>query len=238
MKAGLTIWGAAICLVWGNSAHAEPRAESTSFIIKTSNLPLPVALEAMPAITRDTISKVMKSPTLTTTAQAEEFVAHSDMYQWLLDHPDRTSAAWRKLGVAASEIKPLKDGRFVWRDENGSEMVWQAVAKSDQGRIWYAEGKIKPAALSPSFPVSAVAVLNHSEKQRSTGDHTIKHQVEIFLSTDSKAANLVAKVLGDNAPKMAQQGAEQVLMFFSGIAKYTHDKPEKATTLFEEPRKK
>jgi hypothetical protein len=35
-------------------------------------------------------------------------------------------------------------------------------------------------------------------------------------------------MLGDNIPKMAEQGSEQLLMFFSGIAKYAHDKPEKA----------
>ena len=39
----------------------------------------------------------------------------------------------------------------------------------------------------------------------------------------------------DSAPKMAQQGSEQLLMFFSGIAKYAHDKPEKARGLLTEP---
>ncbi|WP_020471570.1 hypothetical protein [Zavarzinella formosa] len=236
MKAGLFVWGASIGLLACSVAVAEPRVESSSYGARLTSLPLPVALESLPGVTREAITKVMKSPTITAVAPSEEFVSHSDMYQWLLDHPDRTSQAWRKLGVGAAEIKTLKDGRFIWRDENGSEMVWQSVARGPGGRIWYAEGKIKPAALSPSFPVTAVAVLNHSEKQRPDGDVTIKHQVEVFLTTDNKAASLVAKVLGDSAPKMAQQGAEQVQMFFSGIAKYTHDKPEKAESLFAEKK--
>ena len=44
---------------------------------------------------------------------AQEFVAHSDTYLWLLDHPDRTAAAWRKRGVPAVEINQLKDGEEV-----------------------------------------------------------------------------------------------------------------------------
>jgi hypothetical protein len=236
MKAGMFLWSCALGLVAGSTAFAEPRSESATYGTRLSNLPLPISLETLPAVTRDTLAKVMKSPTITAVAPAEEFVAHSDMYQWLLDHPDRTSQAWNKLGVTAATIKPLKDGRFLWKDENGSEVVWQTIGVGPTGRIWYAEGKVKPAALSPSFPVQAVAVLTHSEKPRAAGGATITQQVEVFLSTDSKAANLVMKVLGDNAPKMAQNGAGQVLMFFSGIAKYTHDKPEKTVTLFEEKK--
>ena len=199
-----------------------------------TTLPLPVALEAMPAATRDALMPVLKDPTITAVSKADDFVAHADMYQWLLDHPDRTSQAWRKLGIGAVEIKQLRDGRFVWRDDNGSELVWQSVARGPNGRVWYAEGKVKPAALSPAIPVTAVAVLNHTEKARATGDAVITHRIEIFMHTDSKAAALVTKLLGDSAPKMAQQGSEQLLMFFSGIAKYTHDKPEKAQGLLAE----
>src|SRR5438874_5989591 len=87
-------------------ACADPRADRTKV---TTTLPLPVALADMPAATREALTKVMKDPTLTAVSPTEEFVAHPDLYQWLLDHPDRAAAAWRKLGIGAVEIKPLKD---------------------------------------------------------------------------------------------------------------------------------
>jgi hypothetical protein len=213
-------------------ACAEPRAEKAR---ATGTLPLPVPLESMPSATRDALSKVMKDPTLTAVSPADEFVANPDMYQWLLDHPDRTAGAWRKLGVAAVEIKPLKDGRFCWKDENGSELVWQNVAQGPTGRVWYAEGKVNPGPLLPTVSVKAVAVLTYADTPRSTGDAVIKHQIEVFLHTDSKTAALATKLLGDGAPRMAAQGSEQLLMFFSGIAKYAHDRPEKARGLLTDP---
>lgn len=204
---------------------------------KPASLPLPVALADMPADTRETLSKVLDKPTLSCLGPAEEFIARPDTYQWLLDHPDRTAAAWRKLGVDAIKIKPMKDGRFTWRDGSGSELVWQNVAEGPTGRIWYAEGKVKPALLLPTVPVKAVAVLNHADAPRAAGGATIKHQIEIYLHTDSKVAALATKMLGDRGPKMAEEGAEQLLMFFSGIARYAHQKPEKAKELLadEEP---
>jgi hypothetical protein len=215
-------------------AAAQPRPEVRR---SPGTLPWPVPLEQMPAPTRDALWKVMKDPTVTAVCPAREFVAHSDTYQWLLDHPDRTAAAWRKLGVPAVEIKTLKDGRFFWKDPDGSELVWQSVANGPGGRVWYAEGRVKPGPLLPTIPVTAVAVLTHAEKARPTGDSVIKHQVEVFLHTDSWAAALVTRLIGDGAPKMAQEGSEQLLMFFSGIARYAHDKPEKALGLFAEGKK-
>jgi hypothetical protein len=219
-----------IGVLLAGSAVAEPKSERG----KSPSLPLPVRLEDMPAQTRDALTKVMKDPTVTSICKVEEFIAHPDTYHWLLDNPDRTATAWRKLGVGAVEIKTLKDGRFFWKDETGSELVWQTVAKGPKGRVWYAEGQVKPGPLLPTFPVTAVAVLAHSEQARATGDSVIKHQLEVFLHTDSKAAALVTRVLGDSAPKMAQQGSDQLLMFFSGIAKYVHDKPEKSKSLLSD----
>jgi hypothetical protein len=202
-----------------------------------SPLPLPVSLEEMPAPTRDALSRVMKAPTVTAVCPAQEFVAHPDMYQWLLDHPDRAAAAWRKLGVEAVEIKTLKDGRFFWKDPDGSELVWQTVAQGPGGRVWYAEGQVKPGPLLPTIPVKAVAVLTHEERARPTGDSVIRQQIEVFLHTDSKAAALITRLIGDSAPRMAEQGAGQLLMFFSGIARYAHDKPERARSLLSDGKK-
>lgn len=225
---------AALLLAAAGPAAAQPKGEGSVYGPRKTGLPLPVALESMPAATREALSKVMKDPTITALSEADEFVAHPDMYQWLLDNPDRTATAWRKLGVGAVEIKKMKDGRFAWKDENGSELVWQTVAKGPTGRVWYAEGRVRPAPLMPTFPVTAVAVLTHADKPRTTGDAVITQQIEVFLHTDSKAASLVTKLLGDGAPKMAQQGAEQLLTFFSGIARYAHDKPDKAPAVLGE----
>ena len=216
-------------------AFADSRPES----LKTpkTTLEFPVAFEKIPAATRDAMTKVMATPTMTAIAPAEEFVAHAEMYQWLLDHPDRASQAWRKLGVEALEIKEAKEGRFTWRDAAGSEMVWRTVAQGPKGRVWFAEGKYKPGPLIPSIPVSGVAILNHSDRPRESGDSLIRHQIEIFLHSDSRAATWATKMLGEAAPKMAKDGAEQMLMFFSGIARYTHNHPDKAKTLFTDKPK-
>jgi len=196
-------------------------------------LPLPVALEAMPAATRDALAKVMKDATLSAVSPAEEFVAHPDMYQWLLDHPDRVATAWRRLGIPCVGITNKGDGRFTWSDGLGSDIAWVTAVRGPNLRIWYAEGQAKAASTLPTIPVKAVAVLRHNRRTDDAGQVLVTHEVDVYLQTDSKAAALVARLLGPAAPRMAEQGASQLLMFFSAMAKHLDEHPEELPKLLK-----
>jgi hypothetical protein len=233
---GLVLWmdisGAATAQ---DAAYRGPMAYSNTG--KPTKLPMPVNLESLPAHVREALLKVMQSPTITAVAPAEEFCASGDTYLWLLDHPDRVSLAWRRLNIGAVDICPADGGCFNWKDEQGSELTWKTISKNGEGRIWYAEGKVRPATLLPIVPVRAVAVLRHgTRKKEDDGNPVIKHQLEVFLQTDSKMAGLVLRMLGPAAPRMAEQGSEQLLLFFSGIARYVEKNPSKAAKLLAEKK--
>ncbi len=197
---------------------------------------LPIALANVPATVRDNLTKVMQAPTLTAMAPPEEFASTAESYLWLLDHPERVCLAWQRLKVAAIDITASKDGKFTWKDEQGSELTWSAVAQNGEGRIWYAEGKVRPGRLLPLVPVKAVAILRHGVVKDEDGEPLIRHQVEVFLQTDSRTAALVMRLIGPAAPRLAQEGAEQMLLFFSGIARYVDRHPSKAKMLLADKK--
>ena len=233
---GLVIWLGSLATLSAQEPavrQVSARGESAS---KSPRLPLPVALDTLPAATRETLNKVLQAPTLSAISPADEFPSSSEMYLWLLDHPDRVSLAWQRLKIAAIDIKAQPDGKFCWKDEQGSELCWRTVAKSGEGRIWYAEGKIRAGALLPMVPVKAVAVLRHGVKKGEDGDPIICHQVEVFLQTDSRTAALAMRLLGPAVPRMAQDGAEQMMLFFSAIARHLEQRPERARALLAEKK--
>jgi hypothetical protein len=246
MRAYTLLLGVVVWMGWINIAAAQgpevkrPTASGeispTGYGSRPSKVPLPVDLETLPETTRDAIAKVMQQPTITAVAPMEEFHSTGPMYLWLLDHPDRVSFAWKRLKVGAIDIGALDGDRFNWRDDQGSDLTWKTVAKNGEGRIWYAEGKVRPAALLPLVPVRAVAVLRHGVTKNEQGDPMIRHQVEVFLQTDSKTANLVTRMIGPAAPRMAEQGAEQMMLFFSGIARYVDRYPARAKSLLAEKK--
>src|SRR5262245_44562850 len=156
----------------GNSGPREP--------VRTANMS---PVDVLPTAWRDQVIRVMQQPTLAATSPLDTFAINDELYRWLLDHPDRVALAWRRRGVPAVEITALGDGRFSWRDSQGSELVWQAVSRTGNGRIWYAEGKMKAGALLPMIPVRAVAVVRHEVGRDARGRTTITHRLEAFLQT-------------------------------------------------------
>jgi hypothetical protein len=61
----------------------------------------------------------------------------------------------------------------------------------------------------------------------------VTHDVDVYLQTDSKAAVLVMKLIGPAAPRLAEEGAVQLLLFFSGIARHLEAYPEQTFTLLK-----
>jgi len=186
---------------------------------------------------RDAVMKVVNKPTVSTRATAQDVICTVAMYQWLFDHPDRVAAAWQRLKVQAVPITDAGNGQFAWTDENGSEVVWRTVGTFQDGRVWYATGKVKPGAATPAVPVKAVAILTHPQKATKDGVASFSTSVQIFLVSDSKAATVALRLMGPAAPKVAEQGAEQFLEFFNGIAEYVQKNPTKADALLAAPKK-
>src|SRR5262249_52187621 len=120
-----------------------------------------VPLEQLPAGYRERVEFTLAHPTLTTHGPVEAFTCKPAQYRYLLDHPDRGIEMWRRLGAKCVDIADRGNGRFAWTDEMGSDVHWDTVYRSNRLRVFYAEGKVKPAKLLPLVPVQVVVILHY-----------------------------------------------------------------------------
>ena len=220
----------------GPLAAEPPTDAKTTSTVRTPGVRLPVSLDDAPRAVREAVIEVIDKAVVSARTDPDDFTASPAFYEWLLDHPDRVSLAWRRLKIGAVDIEAKADGKFSWADGNGGELVWSTVAKGKEGRIWFAEGKVKAGTVVPSVPVRAVAVVKHSYSKTDADKPRVRHRAEVYLHTDSKMANLVMKTLGAKGPQMAEQGADQMLYFFSGVARYSYNHPDEAPTLLAEKK--
>ncbi|MBX9625954.1 MAG: hypothetical protein K2X82_19300 [Gemmataceae bacterium] len=222
----------------GPPAGAMPAPTTAPMALPMNAGPVRVALaDVVDPAWREAVLAVVRKPTLSTRGASDEVVCTPAVYEFLLDHPDRAALAWRRLKVPCVDISDRGQGRFAWTDPDGSELVWQTVGKFPEGRVWYASGKAKASAAAPMVPVKAVVVLTHPGKDRGDGTAALRPAVQAYLQTDSRAANLVLRLMGPTAPKLAEQGCEQLLFFFAGVARYCQAHPEKADELLAPPKR-
>ena len=218
-------------------AAQEPRPAAKPLAVPLN--PPPAFFDALDPKYREAVRAVLRAPTISAKSAEESFFAQPALYDWFLEHPDRASVAWRRLDVPCAEVADQGNGAFGYSDDHGTEVSWRAVAKFADGVVWYATGKVRPAALLPVVPVKAVAILKCPRKATGpTGESaSFEPSTTVSIQTDSKAAAAVLRVVGPAAPRMAEQGAEQLLLFFSGPSRYLFDHPNETAKLLAPAKK-
>jgi hypothetical protein len=214
--------GCAACVA-ADPAPEAPRSISFSALS---------ALQDLPEEFRPRVHAVLRKPVLRVHGPAEAFRCNPDTYHWLLDHPDRAVRAWLKLGAKCMMIDDRGNGRFGCKDRDGSDVHWDTVVNEQNRRVWYAEGMVKPSLLLPQVPVRAVFVLQMEEGQDKSGRRLLRHQGELILQIDSKAASLATRLMGASAPHMAEQYVGQIQTFFAALSWYLNEHPERTRMLF------
>jgi hypothetical protein len=212
------------------AARAAPGIRSSSRQESRDQLP-PLPLERLAPQVRQEVQEVLQRPSLTTHGPVETFSCQPGMYFWLLDHPQQAALLWRQLGAKVVDIVDL-GGSFLWRDEAGSEVHWEAVWRGTRERIWFAKGKVRPGRFWPLVSVRVVAILEHTQGWTSMGQSAIRQQIHLVLHADSRAVSLATKLLGASVPGMAKQYARQVGLFFGALAWYLDRNPNRGDALF------
>ncbi|MBI3821136.1 MAG: hypothetical protein HY289_00480 [Planctomycetes bacterium] len=171
-------------------------------------------------------------PTVQARGPVDTFTCTPEQYCWLLDNPDRAVTAWRRLGAKCVSIQRRGPGIFGYTDEAGSDVSWEVIHQAPGVRIWFAEGKVKPSPVLPLVPVKALVVLRFVEGKTPEGSTMVQHHAEVVIHTDSKAATAVTKMMGQSAPKLAEQGLGQLQLFFSALSCYVGRHPDRVDMLF------
>ncbi|MFO0876144.1 MAG: hypothetical protein U0840_02135 [Gemmataceae bacterium] len=193
-----------------------------------------IPIELVPPGLQERVQSVLNSPAMTSKAQPEAFQCDSNVYRWLLDHPDLAVKLWKQVGARVQDIKERGDGVYIWKDEHGSEINWHSALKATGLHMWYAEGKVKPNALLPLTSFRALAILVYREGKDVSGKPAVEHQVHFLLRCDSKTVSLAARLLGASMPRMAEQYLGQLQMFYGGMAWYLCQDEQRCRKLYRQ----
>jgi hypothetical protein len=232
----LALAGCALCACLPRAHAAAPQGNSNEpgfFVQRSPDRALGegIPLDSIDPAYRDKVRQVITQPALHTRGPVEVFRGQPQFYGWLLDHPDQAVLIWRRLGARCTTISDRGRGRFGYTDHLGSDIAWETVFNGPTQRVWYAEGIATPTALLPTAPVRAVVILRHTETMDPLGRTLIHHQIELYMQTDGRALALMTRLVGNSAPRLAEQCVGQMEIFFSALVWYLDRHPERVDTL-------
>src|SRR5579884_1061565 len=96
-----------------------------------------VPVELVPPAFQEGVRRVLAQPTLAARGPAETFACDPAMYHWLLDNPHHAVHLWKQLGAKTTDVEVRGQGRFGYRDSNGTDIWWETVLNGGGLRVWY-----------------------------------------------------------------------------------------------------
>ena len=156
-------------------------------------------------------------------AAGEPFLARSDVFEFLLDHPEFATHITRALKLARYRIWRGPEGG-LWLDDGWGVRGTFAVVYAEPGlRLMHAQGAYQSAL--PDIKGRAVVALAYKFQPAAPGRSQVLTTLTSFVQIDSTVVRTIGRMGGPLVQKKADREARQLLKVFAKVSRAIEDNP-------------
>jgi len=138
----------------------------------------------------------------------------SEIYQFLVEHPDIVVGFWEKLGITQISLRELSEDRFLMKETAGTTAVAEVLYRTRDLCIVYAKGQYRAGLLIDGETV----LILHSRFLRDDDDEPyIVSQLDSFVRLNN-VGDLLVKPLSNMLGKVADSNFEQTIGFVGNVS--------------------
>ena len=157
-------------------------------------------------------------------AAGEPFLARSDVFEFLLDHPEFATHITRALKLARYRIWRGPEGG-LWLDDGWGVVGQFSVVYASSGtRVVFAHGQYQ-SGLLPSIRGQAVVVIEYASAPGADRRSLISPAVKGFVRLDSKIIALAGMLASSVATAKAEKEAKRFVKLFARASRAIEDNP-------------
>ena len=186
--------------------------------------PSPVLPAQIPAHERTRLQEIAEGASVSAQATGEPFLARSDVFEFLLDHPEFATHITRALKLARYRIWRGPEGG-LWLDDGWGVVGQFSVVYASQGtRVVFAHGRYQ-SGLLPSIRGQAVVVIEYGVSPAADRRSLISPAVTGFVRLDSKIIALAGMLASSVATAKAEKEAKRFVRLFARASRAIEDNP-------------
>lgn len=186
--------------------------------------PSPILPAQIPAHERTRLQEIAEGASVSAQATGEPFLARSDVFEFLLDHPEFATHVTRALKLARYRIWRGPEGG-LWLDDGWGVVGQFSVVYASPGtRVVFAHGQYQ-SGLLPSIRGQAVVVIEYGVSPAADHRSLISPAVTGFVRLDSKIIALAGMLAGSVATAKAEKEAKRFVRLFARASRAIEDNP-------------
>ena len=141
---------------------------------------------------RHNLEQVVEHASVTARSNGETFLVRTDMFEYLLDHPDFATHVMRALEIARYRIWREPEG--LWLDDtNGALVRFDTVYASPGSRVFYLRGRYEPPVL-PTIYGRVVVILEYRVEPTTGGKSFITPAMSSYVRIDNGFVDALARL--------------------------------------------
>jgi hypothetical protein len=188
--------------------------------VEATSLTLPADV---PDAQRARLEDVAHAAAVSTRVDAEPFPARTEVFEFLLDHPEFASRVTRVLKVARYRIWREADGLHL-DDGWGAIGRFEVVHATPSVRVMYARGVYRKRPL-PDIHGEAVVTIEYGVRPAAHGQHLIAATVSGFVKFDSAVLSAATKLARPVAKAKADREARTLVKVFAKVSRAADERP-------------
>ena len=209
----------------------EPRSPATAIDDSLQDALRKIPWESLSQTAKAKIKPVITSHSIFRRLPQQAVYADSEMYQFLVEHPDIVVGFWEKLGVTQISLRELSEDRFLMKETGGTTAVAEVLHRTRDLCIIYAKGQYRGSILARPIDGETVLILRSRFLRDEDNDPYTVCQLDSFVRLENVGADLVAKLLSNVLGKIADSNFEQTIGFVGNVSDAAVSNTEKVKDL-------
>ena len=193
----------------------------------------PLLPEQMPTAERVRLMQVAETASVSTQVDGEPFPCRSDIFEYLVDHPEFATHVTQMLKLARYRIWRTPEGLYL-DDGWGATGHFAFVYVAPGTRVMYAWGQYKPKIL-PSIRGQAVIMLEYGFRPTAHGRDLVTSKVTGFVKLDSRVLAFASRLVSSVAQNKADTEARKLVKVFARVSQAVQENP---SSVYEQLRQR
>jgi hypothetical protein len=179
---------------------------------------------ALPVTERAAFEQLASQADVATRVEAEPFVIRTDVFEYLLDHPDFATDVAGALRLTRFRMWSTPDGLFL-DDGRGLTGQFRLVYAATGTRLFHARGEYNNAVL-PTIHGQALTMIEYDTSPVPDGRALIRPAVSGAVRLDNRLAAFGFRVLSEVAQRKADREARRLMKLFARASRALDESPE------------
>ena len=188
----------------------------------------------LPSAAQTRIKSVVSGASLFHRLPQQTFYADSEIYHFVIQHPDLIVGFWEQLGATQLSLREVRDNRFVLKETSDTVATVDVLYRTSSICIAHAKGEYRGPLLARSYQGEVIVILRSRFTRDEAGEPMVVCDLDAFIQINNAGADVLAKLFFASITKIADSNFEVTTSFVSQVSNAASRNPTALKGMAEE----